>query len=177
MLLELIATERITEMFLVPAVLMLLLATPSLASTDLSSVRLIFYGASPISEDVLVKCMAAFGCAFCQVYGMTETTGAITALPFEDHDPDGPRRGLLRSAGKPHRSVELRIVDPTTGVEVGAGCGRGGVDALALQHGGLLGASPPRPRRPSTPTAGCVPAMPATSTPRDTSTSTTGSRT
>ena len=100
-----IATERITEMFVVPAVLMLLLATPSLATTDLSSLRLIFYGASPISEDVLVKCMAAFGCGFCQVYGMTETTGAITALPFEDHDPDGPRRGLLRSAGKPHDSV------------------------------------------------------------------------
>ena len=52
-LLRLIAAEHITEMFLVPAVLMVLLATPSLATTDLSSVRLIFYGASPISEDVL----------------------------------------------------------------------------------------------------------------------------
>ncbi len=120
-LLELIATEHITEMFVVPAVLMVLLATPSLATTDLSSLRLIFYGASPISEDVLVKCMAAFGCGFCQVYGMTETTGAITALPFEDHDPDGPRRGLLRSAGKPHESVELRIVDPDTGSDAEIG--------------------------------------------------------
>lgn len=115
LLLELIAAERITEMFVVPAVLMLLLGTPSLADTDLSSLRLVFYGASPISENVLVKCMAAFGCAFCQVYGMTETTGAITALSFDDHDPDGPRRGLLRSAGKPHKSVALRVVDPDSG--------------------------------------------------------------
>jgi long-chain acyl-CoA synthetase len=114
-LLELVARERITEMFLVPAVLMLLLGTPSLDATDLSSLRVIFYGASPIAEDVLVKCMAAFGCAFCQVYGMTETTGAITSLSFEDHDPDGPRKGLLRSAGKPFSSVELRVVDPDTG--------------------------------------------------------------
>src|SRR5580704_8013985 len=114
-LLELVATERITEMFVVPAVLMLLLSTPSLGTTDLSSLRLIFYGASPISEDVLVKCMTTFGCGFCQVYGMTETTGAITALVFEDHDPDGPRRGLLRSAGKPHKSVALRVVDPESG--------------------------------------------------------------
>jgi long-chain acyl-CoA synthetase len=121
LLLELIATEGITEMFVVPAVLMLLLATPSLPATDLSSLRLIFYGASPISEDVLVRCLAAFGCAFCQVYGMTETTGAITALQFEDHDPDGPRRGLLRSAGRPHRSVQLRIVDPHTGSDVEPG--------------------------------------------------------
>jgi long-chain acyl-CoA synthetase len=121
LLLRLIAEERITEMFLVPAVLMILLATPSLADTDLSSVRIIFYGASPIAEDVLTKCMTAFGCAFVQVYGMTETTGAITALQFEDHDPDGPRRGLLRSAGKPHRSVELRVVDPDTGSDAQIG--------------------------------------------------------
>lgn len=121
LLLRLIATEHITEMFLVPAVLMVLLATPSLATTDFSSVRLIFYGASPISEDVLVKCMAAFGCGFCQVYGMTETTGAITSLPFEDHDPDGPRRALLRSAGKPLEAVDIRIVDPDTGKEVRVG--------------------------------------------------------
>ena len=65
--------------------------------------------------------MAAFGCGFCQVYGMTETTGAITALPFEDHDPDGPRRGLLRSAGKPHPGVELRVVDPESGRDVRLG--------------------------------------------------------
>jgi long-chain acyl-CoA synthetase len=120
-LLELIAVERITEMFVVPAVLMLVLATPSLRDADLSSLRLIFYGASPISEDVLVKCMAAFGCAFCQVYGMTETTGAITALSFEDHDPDGPRRGLLRSAGRPHPSVALRVVDPDSGLDAAPG--------------------------------------------------------
>ena len=120
-LLQLVAAERITEMFVVPAVLMMLLGTPALGTTDLSSLRLIFYGASPISEDVLVKCITTFGCAFCQVYGLTETTGAITALPFEDHDPDGPRRGLLRSAGKPHESVELRVVDPDTGKDAGVG--------------------------------------------------------
>jgi long-chain acyl-CoA synthetase len=117
LLLSLIAEERITEMFVVPAVLMVLLATPALATTDLSSLRFIFYGASPISEDVLVRCMAAFGCGFVQVYGMTETTGAISALAAADHDPDGPRRGLLRSAGKPHQSVELRIVDPDSGAD------------------------------------------------------------
>jgi long-chain acyl-CoA synthetase len=120
-LLTLIETERITEMFVVPAVLMILLLTPALATTDLSSLRLIFYGASPISEDVLVNCMSAFGCGFCQVYGMTETTGAITALSPEDHDPDGPRRGLLRSAGLPHASVEIRVVDPDSGHDAALG--------------------------------------------------------
>jgi long-chain acyl-CoA synthetase len=121
LLLGLVETEGITEMFVVPAVLMLLLAAPSLSTTDLSSLRVVFYGASPIAEDVLVKCITAFGSDFCQVYGMTETTGAITALPFADHDPDGPRRRLLRSAGRPHRSVELRVVDPDSGADVATG--------------------------------------------------------
>ncbi len=114
-ILRIFEEEQVTETFVVPAVLMLLLATPGIGVRDLSSLRNIFYGASPIAEEVLVNCMRVFGCEFTQVYGMTETTGAITALRPEDHDPDGPRRYLLRSAGQAHRGVELRIVDPDSG--------------------------------------------------------------
>jgi len=120
-LLRLVEAERITHAFVVPAVLMVLLMTPAIERTDLSSLSTIFYGASPVTEDVLVKCMAVFGCRFAQVYGMTETTGAIARLDPEDHDPSGPRRHLLRSAGKPLAGVELRIVDPDTGAETPAG--------------------------------------------------------
>ncbi|HTZ10091.1 MAG TPA: long-chain-fatty-acid--CoA ligase [Acidimicrobiales bacterium] len=120
-LLGLVATERITHAFLVPAVLMALLATPATATTDLSSLDTVFYGASPIAADVLVRCLEAFGCRFAQVYGMTETTGAIVQLAHEDHDPGGPRRHLLRAAGRPLRQVELRIVDPDTQAVLGPG--------------------------------------------------------
>jgi len=113
--LVLIEEHRITEMFVVPAVLMFVLATPELATADVSSLRTVFYGASPISEDVLVRSMGALGCSFAQVYGLTETTGAITSLMPTDHDPDGPRSHLLRSAGRPFDHVELRIVDTATG--------------------------------------------------------------
>ncbi len=116
-----IEEHRITEAFLVPAVLMMMLAAPELERTDLSSLRTMFYGASPISEDVLVRSMEALGCDFAQVYGLTETTGAITSLMPEDHDPNGPRSGLLRSAGRPFDHVELRIVDPETGQVLPAG--------------------------------------------------------
>jgi long-chain acyl-CoA synthetase len=120
-LLSLIAVERVTHAFLVPAVLMALLATPGIAETDLSGLDTIFYGASPIAEDVLIRCLEVFGCRFAQVYGMTETTGAIVRLAHEDHDPQGPRRHLLRAAGKALSGVELRIVDPDTGVAVAPG--------------------------------------------------------
>jgi long-chain acyl-CoA synthetase len=114
-ILTLIERHRITETFVVPAVLMFLLATPGLSTADVSSLRTIFYGASPISEDVLVRSMAALRCDFAQVYGLTETTGAITSLMPADHDPEGPRAALLRSAGRPFDHVELRIVDTAGG--------------------------------------------------------------
>jgi long-chain acyl-CoA synthetase len=120
-LLSLVEQYRVTETFVVPAVLMALLATDAVASTDLSSLRTVFYGASPIGEEVLARCLARFGCGFAQLYGMTETTGAITMLAPEDHDPSGPRRHLLRSAGRPLPGVELRVVDPATGAELPVG--------------------------------------------------------
>jgi long-chain acyl-CoA synthetase len=117
-LLRLVERERITHAFVVPAVLMLLLATAGIEKADLSSLDTIFYGASPISEDVLVRCMDVIGCRFSQVYGMTETSGAIVRLDHEDHDPDGERRHLLRAAGKALPGVEIRIVDPDSGSDV-----------------------------------------------------------
>ncbi|HVF32925.1 MAG TPA: long-chain-fatty-acid--CoA ligase [Acidimicrobiales bacterium] len=110
LILEKVETERVTHAIFVPAVLQFLLMTPTLSTTDLSSFELIAYGASPITEKVLRASMDAFGCKFVQVYGLTETTGAVVQLDAEDHDPDG-RPELLRSCGKPYPWVELRIVD------------------------------------------------------------------
>tara|TARA_B000000565_G_scaffold30699_1_gene20719 strand:- start:387 stop:1046 length:660 start_codon:yes stop_codon:yes gene_type:complete len=47
-------------------------------------------------------------CDFWQVYGLTETNGAITFLFPEDHDIE---RGKLRSCGKAGKDVGLRVVD------------------------------------------------------------------
>ncbi|MGH9017896.1 MAG: long-chain-fatty-acid--CoA ligase [Acidimicrobiales bacterium] len=120
-LIRLVERERITHAFLVPAVLMLLLGTAGIEKADLSSLDTIFYGASPIAEDVLVRCMDIIGCQFAQVYGMTETSGAIVSLEFNDHDPSGDRRHLLRAAGRALPGVEIRIVDPDTADDVATG--------------------------------------------------------
>jgi fatty-acyl-CoA synthase len=111
-ILQVIPEHRVTNALLVPAVLQVLLMIPAIKDTDFSSLRSIVYGASPITEEVLVGSMRATGTRFCQVYGLTETTGAITVLRPEDHDPGGPRADLLRSAGQPLPGVDLRIVDP-----------------------------------------------------------------
>ena len=54
------------------------------------------------------------------MYGLTETTGAITQLEGVDHDPVHNGRNLLRSCGKPYPWVEVRIVD-ANGEDVPAG--------------------------------------------------------
>jgi long-chain acyl-CoA synthetase len=97
-------------MLLVPAVIQMLLAAPGVESYDFSSVRAIVYGASPITDDVLLKGLDRIGCEFQQVYGMTETTGSITQLDAVDHDPM-QRPELLRSCGKPYEWVQIQIVD------------------------------------------------------------------
>jgi acyl-CoA synthetase (AMP-forming)/AMP-acid ligase II len=108
---RLIEEYGVTNTLFVPAVLQMLCATPGVEKADFSSLRSIVYGASPISEQVLVASMKTFGCGFIQVYGLTETTGAITAMSEEDHDPGGPKAHLLRSAGKAWGDTKIRIVD------------------------------------------------------------------
>jgi acyl-CoA synthetase (AMP-forming)/AMP-acid ligase II len=114
-----IEAHRVTHVFLVPVLLLFMQQIPQVREADLSSLRLLLYGASPISDDVLRGAMELLPhTKFMQVYGLTETTGSITFLPPEDHVPDGTR---LRSAGVPNPGVELRIIDPATGDEVPTG--------------------------------------------------------
>jgi long-chain acyl-CoA synthetase len=120
-ILRLVPEQGVTNALFVPAVLQVLIGIPGVADVDFSSMRKIVYGASPITEPVLVGAMQAFGCDFVQVYGLTETTGAVTALAPEDHDPGGPRAHLLRSAGRPWGDAEVRIVDAETGKDVASG--------------------------------------------------------
>ncbi|MCV7298379.1 long-chain-fatty-acid--CoA ligase [Mycobacterium barrassiae] len=107
-ILDSIVRHRITNLLLVPAVIQMMLAAPGVEDADFSSVRAIVYGASPITDDVLVRGLERFKCELLQVYGMTETTGSVTQL--DEHDPIG-RPHLLRSCGKPFPWVEVRIVD------------------------------------------------------------------
>lgn len=117
-----IERHRVTHIFLVPVLLQFMQLIPEVAEADMSSLELLLYGASPISEDVLRGAMRMLpNTEFMQVYGLTEVTGAITMLPAEDHDPDGPNPHRLRSAGLPNANTKIKIVDPATQKEVPTG--------------------------------------------------------
>ncbi|MEK6407761.1 MAG: fatty acid--CoA ligase [Acidobacteriota bacterium] len=109
--LETIARDRVSLILLVPTMINFLLQQPDLASYDLSSLRHMTYGASPIAPDLLRRAMKVLNCEFAQGYGLTEASPLLTVLTPEDHvvtDEKSERR--LASCGKPVQGVDVRVV-------------------------------------------------------------------
>jgi acyl-CoA synthetase (AMP-forming)/AMP-acid ligase II len=124
-ILRLIPAEKVKHAFFVPAVINVLLQVNAKIPTDFASLERVFYGASPIAEELLVQAQKTFGCSFTQLYGMTESLGAGTFLTPEDHAPE---RGKLRSCGKawPGFEIECRRDD-------GSACDVGEVGEIAMR--------------------------------------------
>ncbi len=111
----------ITHAFLVPAVVAAIAQGGEAALQAFSRLKYLCYGASPMPLPLLRTVLAAWpDVKFAQVYGMTELSGAVTALTPEAHrDPTRPER--LASAGTALSGVDIRIVDPVTAEDAEAG--------------------------------------------------------
>lgn len=105
--------DRVTHVLLVPTMIQMLVDHPAMQQPrDLGALQTIVYGASPISEAVLERAMAALpGVEFVQAYGMTELSPIATINPAWCHRAEGRARGKLRAAGRATHCVEVRIVD------------------------------------------------------------------
>jgi len=112
--LQIIQDERATHMNFVPTHLVAILDLPDLNKYDISSMKIMWYAASPMPLEVLKKGMKAFGPIFAQGYGQTESGPAISHLSRENHNvldrPEEEQRRLM-SAGRPDIGVQVRIVD------------------------------------------------------------------
>ncbi|MEV0431494.1 long-chain-fatty-acid--CoA ligase [Micromonospora sp. NPDC050495] len=105
---EAIERHVATDVLLVPTMIQMLLDHQAAAERDLSSMRHVIYGASPISETLLERARKAFPQAgFTQAYGMTELSPIATLLLPDDHDVPA----LRRSAGRAAPHAEVRVVD------------------------------------------------------------------
>jgi len=105
--LALIEEHRCTRAFLVPSMIGMLVEHPDLDPARCASLKQIAYGGSAITGAALAKARARLGCAFAQLYGMTESFGAGTVLSPDEHDLNGK----AGSCGRAWPGVAITIVD------------------------------------------------------------------
>jgi len=103
-----IERERINFTLVVPTMVYVLLDHPKLERTDLSSLELLLYGASPMSPTRLVEGLERIGPVFSQLYGQTECY-PVSVLSKADHDAKRPE--LFASCGFPIASCSVSLRD------------------------------------------------------------------
>ncbi len=116
---KLVERERVDRAMMVPTMLKRIIDHPDFERHDLSSLKVITYGAAPMPLEVIKRALRKLPKArFINAFGQTETASTITMLPPEDHVLDGAspaevekKLKRLGSIGKPLVDVEVRIVD------------------------------------------------------------------
>jgi long-chain acyl-CoA synthetase len=104
-----IESERMTLEMAVAPIALAMANHPNLEDYDLSSLRYIMWGATPVTESVAELVTARTGVRWLPAYGASELP-VISANPI-----DRPEKWRLDSAGLPPAGVELRVADLDTG--------------------------------------------------------------
>lgn len=131
--LETIAAERVTHIFLPPTAYYALLDHPRVRDYDCSSLRQVLIAAAPVSPDKFRRGVEVFGPVICQCYGQAEAPMLISML-----DPAtvaaaaaGEHPERLQSCGKVTSCMEVAILDDAGNAlapgERGEICCRGGL--------------------------------------------------
>lgn len=113
LLLEAMARTGTTALMLTPTMIIMLLQESDVAAYDVSKLRLLSYGSSPMAVEWIRRAAQAFPSAgLQQFYGLTETSPILTSLDMEEHAQAIATGDLaiLRAAGRPLIDVTLRIV-------------------------------------------------------------------
>jgi len=112
--LQTIQEEKATDIHIVPTHLAAFLSLPDVDRYDLSSLKRMFYAASPMPLELLKRGMKKWGSIFVQFYGATEDGPNVTMLSKQQHmvlEKSPEEQKILISAGFPHIGVHVRIVD------------------------------------------------------------------
>ena len=116
---ETVQREKANRAMLVPTMLKRIIDHPNFKNYDLSSLKVITYGAAPMPFEVIKKAIEVLPKVnFINAFGQTETASTITSLGPEDHVIQGTEeekakklRRLTSSIGRPMPDVEMKIVD------------------------------------------------------------------
>jgi len=116
---KMVQNEKVTRAMLVPTMLKWIIEHPDFPKYDLSSLKVITYGAAPMPFEVIKKAIGEMPWVrFINAFGQTETASTITALGPEDHVLEGTEeeigkklKRLTSSVGRPLPDVEVKIVN------------------------------------------------------------------
>jgi acyl-CoA synthetase (AMP-forming)/AMP-acid ligase II len=111
-MLQHIQDDRITIEMAVAPIALAIASNPHLESYDLSSLRFIMWGATPVSTSVAETVTRRSGVGWVPAYGTTELP-VIACNPLDD--------ARLDSVGRPVPGVQVRVVSLQTGEQVGPG--------------------------------------------------------
>lgn len=125
-----IQDHQIGHTLLVPTMVNMVVNAPNASDFDLSSLKYVTYGASPMPEAVIIKAMEVMpACGFNHAYGQTECAPLVTSTGPEFHVLEGPNAGRFKSAGRAVPGVELKVADEEGNEvprgEIGEICSRG----------------------------------------------------
>jgi acyl-CoA synthetase (AMP-forming)/AMP-acid ligase II len=112
--LQSIQEEKATDIHIIPTHLVTMLTLPNIEKYDLSSLKRIWYAASPMPTELLRRGMERFGAIFMQGYGQSESGPDITFMSKKSHhvlDKSLEEQKVLASCGQPCVGVHVRIVD------------------------------------------------------------------
>jgi acyl-CoA synthetase (AMP-forming)/AMP-acid ligase II len=109
----------VTHSFVVPTMLKRIMEHPNFEKTNVSSLKLVAYGAAPMPYEVVTRAVQVFSCGLMNAYGQTESTSSLTFLGPDDHlIPDSPpeererKMQRLRSVGRTMDDIVVMIMDP-----------------------------------------------------------------
>ena len=103
---------QIDRLLMVPTMVNMLVNHPEIGHFDLTGLRSVAYGASPMPESVIKKGLSELpNAGFYQAYGQTEASPIITVLDKSRHIFEGPLAGKIKSAGQAIPGVDIAIVD------------------------------------------------------------------
>jgi acyl-CoA synthetase (AMP-forming)/AMP-acid ligase II len=103
--------HKVTNVWLVPTQIKMLLNYQELGKWDLSSLKWIVYGGSPMYVEDLKQALRRFGPVFVQIYAQGETPMTATYLRREDHLAAGDLAARLASCGRARSGLEVRVLD------------------------------------------------------------------
>ena len=113
-ILDAIERHRVTQLFLPPTLVYLLVDEQRRRRADVSSLRYLVYGGAPMSVERLKEAMSVLGPVLTQLYGLSEAPIVCSHLSVADHvlaagDPRFEHR--LWSAGRPTIATRVEVMD------------------------------------------------------------------